>query len=561
MFAHRSRQQYRLRISHWLAALLSVAACDGSPAPPPADGVLPPLPPQVVAKLPAPGPERPTHDLALALVGEVRGEIDPCGCPTLPMGGFERRKGLLDELRAEGRPVFHLDAGNMLVEGYATGGRGDTRDRARLMIELSAMVGLDVLCPGPADLLALEPKRLQATLSQRDVALVSSTWLEKGGGPLFEPSVVIERDGVRLGVVGLSARPGDPAWRERIHYRDAVASARSAIETLPDDLDLVVALSNLDDDEANRVARQVPGLAAVLSVANDAMDSPRNKGRGLVIEVPSRGRYVTLVRVRSATNPGAALDLDSTEFLDLETRDNIADKKRRLERRGELLPERDIQVLADHESRLTKEAAGRNLAYVVDYPMGTRYRGDPGTTAAIDSFKDRVIARAIEDLEEEQRRPDGPPRYVSSSPCFPCHAEQYGRWALTSHTRALEVLIPRGEHENPECLSCHTTGFAVEGGWATIDAENIRKFKAVQCEACHGPLEGHPEDEEVQPTIPTRTTCERCHDPPNSPAFDYTTYLQMASCTAAPYEPPNEPLEADPLLVPPMELPAQEPNP
>ena len=31
----------------------------------------------------------------ISLVGEVRGELEPCGCPTLPYGGFPRRlKGI-----------------------------------------------------------------------------------------------------------------------------------------------------------------------------------------------------------------------------------------------------------------------------------------------------------------------------------------------------------------------------------------------------------------------------------------------------------------------------------
>ena len=35
----------------------------------------------------------------ISLVGEVRGELEPCGCPTLPYGGFPRRAKALKEIR------------------------------------------------------------------------------------------------------------------------------------------------------------------------------------------------------------------------------------------------------------------------------------------------------------------------------------------------------------------------------------------------------------------------------------------------------------------------------
>ena len=522
-----------------LGAALLLGSCGGDPH----ATALPPLPPPVVHVLSAPGEPRPAAQLGITLVGEVRGEIDPCGCPTLPMGGFERRAGLVDELAAEGPPLFHLDAGNLLVEGYATGGRGDVRDRAQLLMDLSADVGLDVFCPGPADLLVLEPAKLHRGFSERGMAAVSATWRDLDGQPLIPPAAVIEREGVRLGVVGLSAQPRDTAWSDRIRYRDPVLAAREAVAALPEDLTLVVGLSNLSDDENNRVASQVEGLAAVLSVRNQAHDEPRVRDNGVVIEVPNRGRYLTMVRVRTAAEPGRGLELESAERLDLLTHDRVTAKQQRLAARGEQLSDRELDGLNEHRARLEQQGSGRNLAYVQTYPMGTRYAGDPETAERIDRFKTRVVAQEVQARHEERSRPEGPTRYVSGARCFPCHTEQYSRWALTGHTKGYESLLERSEQSNPECLTCHATGFAVEGGWAEIVPSNVLAFKAVQCEACHGPLEGHPDQDDVRPQIPTQATCLRCHDEANSPAFDYVSYLPRAICTAPPYQPAPEPLE------------------
>ena len=53
---------------------------------------------------------------SIAAVGEVRGEIEPCGCPTLPYGGFARRDMMLQEMQ----PSFHVDVGEMLLKGFST---------------------------------------------------------------------------------------------------------------------------------------------------------------------------------------------------------------------------------------------------------------------------------------------------------------------------------------------------------------------------------------------------------------------------------------------------------
>jgi hypothetical protein len=526
------------RVVSFITAALLLAACEGDGDAP---GTLPELPPPVVQPLPEAGPPRDPARLILTLVGEVRGEIDPCGCPSLPMGGFERRAGLHDELSAEGLPVFQLDAGNLLVEGYATGGRGDVRDRARLLMDLSAEVGLDVFCPGAADLLVLDPTALHRSFSERGIAAVSATWLDLDGQALLPPATVIERDGVRVGVIGLSAQPRDSAWRDRIRFRDPVLAAREAAASLPEDLQLIVGLSNLSDDENNRVASQVEQLAAILSIRNEVFDEPRSREQAVVIEVPNRGRYLSVVRLRTAAPPDRRLELDATRRLDLETHDHIEFKRLRLERRGEQLGEQELKTLAEHQARLMQQASGRNLAYVEAYPLGTRYAGDPETSRRIEDFKSRVLAQEVQARAEERRRPKGPPRYVSGARCFPCHTEQYSRWALTGHTKAYESLLERGEESNPECLTCHSTGFAVEGGWAEIAPSNILAFKAVQCEMCHGPLEGHPDDSAVRPRIPDEQTCLACHDEANSPHFDYVSYLPRAVCTVPDYQP--EPLD------------------
>jgi cytochrome c5 len=89
--------------------------------------------------------------------------------------------------------------------------------------------------------------------------------------------------------------------------------------------------------------------------------------------------------------------------------------------------------------------------------------------------------------------------------------------------------VDRGEEHNPDCLPCHSTGFAATGGF--VDPDEDRSLLNVQCEACHGPMLVHAQQGSGAPVrrdpglTVTEATCRRCHDAANSPRFDFGSYL------------------------------------
>ena len=90
----------------------------------------------------------------------------------------------------------------------------------------------------------------------------------------------------------------------------------------------------------------------------------------------------------------------------------------------------------------------------------------------------------------------------------------------------------RARDQDTECVGCHTTGFGAPGGYAVLTDTSMDTWKGVQCEACHGPMGGHPQDPKVHSATIAKDTCLGCHDPANSPDFDYTKYLPKVSCVA-----------------------------
>lgn len=506
------------------ALLALMPGCDGTtPTTPPA---LPPLPARLEQQAERPaGPEQPQRELRIVLTGEVRGEIEPCGCPTLPYGGFERRQRLLQRLWTPA-PTFQLDAGELLAKGV-NHFRQDRAERAEAVLDLSAEVGVQVWVPGPSDLLALPLDRI-ATRSSPPA--ISATWTSPDGRPLLPASRILEAGGVRMGVIGLSGAPTAPELLSAVQVRDPVEAAREALAALPADLDLVVALGNVTDEDADRVAAEVPGLAAVLTTTGAAYDAPRQAAGVPVVETPSRGRYVQLIDARLGSTPGHPAEL--TE--DLSDWRRVRTMRERQRETGQ--PPADLAAL---EAALQDQARGRNLLFLETRPLAEDLEGETTVAQRLDRFKQDVLAEAAERAAAPP--PAQGPTYATAAACINCHVSEFARWSYSDHAQgAWQSLVVRQSTNDAECLPCHTTGFGEPGGLGEVNELNLRRFKAVQCEACHGPMAGHPDDDRVRSGPVTVERCTVCHDPANSPDFDYATYLPRATCQGG--EPQVEPL-------------------
>ncbi|MDP2307467.1 MAG: hypothetical protein Q8P18_15680, partial [Pseudomonadota bacterium] len=252
-----------------------LVGCDGASTAP----ELPPLPPKVApVTLGTGGEVRPLRELIVAFTGEVRGEIEPCGCPTVPYGGFVRRGALLDQLRAEGLPVVVLDAGEMLVRGQVATDPGDRPERARAVLDLARTVGLDAWAPGPVDLLAGGLGILSGTDA------LATTWRDATGAPLLPVATVIEREGLRIGVVGVNAPAEGLGAADPVEAVRAAMAATTLAQGAP--IDTWVALSNASAADNLRVAEQVAGLGAVLATRNGEQDAPLATSGAPILETP-----------------------------------------------------------------------------------------------------------------------------------------------------------------------------------------------------------------------------------------------------------------------------------
>jgi len=146
--------------------------------------------------------------------------------------------------------------------------------------------------------------------------------------------------------------------------------------------------------------------------------------------------------------------------------------------------------------------------------------------------------------------------FVGIDRCRDCHQNSCDVWDASHHAHALDSLDPVHERDgyerlngvsrmfDPECLSCHVTGWDpqeyiryrsgfLNEEFAEGDEKSLEQLLAGnQCENCHGPASRHIEliesgdidlaKQQVSITLEQgKTICYRCHDVDNSPNFDF----------------------------------------
>jgi hypothetical protein len=270
-------------------------------------------------------PKTPPKELAkdgarrftLFFASNNRGEREDCGCRKNPLGGLARRHTMLEALTDEKNaseiwgdaglaqgPVFHVDAGDSLFRAAtlnraAPSAKKIARIDAETIVEALNTFPPDVMLAGELEF-ALGLDELQAVAKKAKFPIISANVKTEDGEAVFPGSVVVERDGIELGVVGVtksSTRLHD-YWSSRgLAVEEPVAAAKRELGTLSGDLDFVLLLSNLGMKDTADLVKQLRADdvrvdMVVVSGTNRLTTDPEFTAGVPLVEPLSRGKYV-----------------------------------------------------------------------------------------------------------------------------------------------------------------------------------------------------------------------------------------------------------------------------
>jgi 2',3'-cyclic-nucleotide 2'-phosphodiesterase (5'-nucleotidase family) len=350
------------------------------------------------------------------------------------------------------------------------------------------MLGYDVINVGERDV-RQGYDALVETLGERDVPLVSANLVRNDTKqPVFPPSIVIDVAApsgdrtVKVGVVGVMRfnpifrKPGpDGSEMAIVHPVEAVKSAVAELKKTG--VEIVVLLAALHRDDAARIAEAVPELDFVIGSYGGHYTSKEDAvGDAWLLYSGNQGK-----------------------------------------RFGE------TRVYRDDDGTLAQWSRMHLLTrmYPSDLSMVEFVN-------AVPSVSEEVAAKQSVTAADPATR-GGP--YVGSESCKSCHASEYEQWEQTAHAHAFETLGE--EHrDRTDCRSCHTVASGVAGGFVSV--ESTPDLASVGCESCHGAGREHTRQPTSRYGAVGLSSCTVCHDPGNSPKFDYYSYVDKVNHQAAP---------------------------
>jgi len=190
------------------------------------------------------------------------------------------------------------------------------------------------------------------------------------------------------------------------------------------------------------------------------------------------------------------------------------------------------QAIENVESEIPKDLNSVNYYRGGLIPLLSEMKDDEKVTTLVSVYKDQL--KNFANRESVDITKIKGPIFATHLYCAQCHQKQFNVWKKSRHAQAWKALEHKNQTFNFECMKCHTAGFQDQRGYGTalqdlqrtVMINGVAKnfdYRGVQCESCHTPRSTHPASRGFQKRVP-KTTCLKCHDPANSPNFNFATY-------------------------------------
>ena len=432
-------------------------------------------------------------DLTLFVTGNQHGYIEPCGCTGLDRqkGGVARRFTFMQQLRDKGWALMPLDAGNQVR-------RFGRQAEVKLQQSVKALKTMDyqAIGFGPEDVrLGVGELLAVAAADSPDDTMYVSANVVLIDPSLMPQSKVVEKNGTKVGITSIL----DPASLEVVPSEEILiepteSSARAALSELDAaSPDYKVLLYFGKEKAAQQLVRDVPGFDLLVVAGGYGEPTfraePIQDSKTKMIVTGNKGMYAGLVGIYSDQPIKYARVPLTHEFADA--------------------PEMR-QLMQEYQTQLRDIGLG-GLGLLPPIPHSSGQK------------------------------------FVGTAKCGECHTTAYDIWEGTPHAEATESIVSppedRGDvarHFDPECISCHVTGwnpqeyYPYASGYLSL--QQSEHLTGNGCENCHGPGAEHSAAEEDNsgvsaelrdqlreamklPLEKAREKCMECHDLDNSPDF------------------------------------------
>lgn len=163
------------------------------------------------------------------------------------------------------------------------------------MVEAMNAMGYDALTVSQMEL-ALGLETIKQREAEAKFSFLSANLVKPGDNqPFFRPYVVLERQGVHIGIIGLSEPEASqtPGVEDQVTVLDPTETARRYVGELRAKVDMLIVLSHLGVDADKTLAQAVPGIDIIVGGnTRQLMRMPEQVGNTLIVQQGYRGEWV-----------------------------------------------------------------------------------------------------------------------------------------------------------------------------------------------------------------------------------------------------------------------------
>jgi len=396
--------------------------------------------------------------------GNALGELKPCGCDKEEdQGGIERRMGYLKQVISQEPNTLLVDLGDNFKESTRQG-----KAKAQTMMKALARMNYDAITLGDKDLVygngflngIQNIPWVTANLQLESLTLPSSHTKTLANGLKVFVTAVADPD-LFYTSPDSNVKLSDPLTALQKQLDGIRQSERP---------DLVVVLTHMPRDKGIKIL-EVPGVDVVIN---------------------------------------GHIEKD-TDLIDMTP----------VEQEGKIFVQPGPLGQKMGELRVGIDPGGSKTFQQKMVRLGSKAPMDPEMTRLYDEYNSEVEELFMATLSAKRKKAQNRV-FGTEQTCFTCHAEEHATWSKTGHSRAYKALEEVNKSFDPECLTCHTTGFEKPGGF--ISEIDTPELKNVQCEMCHGARLEHSQNPQGGFAKEARSACTRCHVKKHSPKFDFSRY-------------------------------------
>jgi len=403
-------------------------------------------------------------DAVILITGSNNGRLEVCNCAGEMAGGLSRRSGLFQSYRAAFSHVLAIDAG-----GAFWIEPNDPRND--YILRAYRLMGYDAIVLGDSEWFASND-HLKALLGD-------------GGGNYLSTTVSPADEAVKLPL-------------QTVIKRDWGPIKLAAISDIP--------RSSLLFFSAERI--KALKFASPASLAAQA-DQLKREGNMLIV----------VVHCDDAAAEAAARDLRA----DLVIRRHTMRSDPRMQRVGgaAIVKVGGPDTVGVVAVKFTAAGAVAAMEYRLETVDG-HWPVDSRVMAVYQAYAHAAMVKAL-----DAQRSKGLD-YAPSSECGRCHAAALKAWQSGPHSRAYRALVEAGRTGDPDCLTCHTSGFGTEKGFYTLD--KTPAMAGVNCQDCHRfNIDEHLRKGFKFPKA-NEDVCTACHTPTTDPSFNYALKAGKVRC-------------------------------